>query len=88
MTPIIFKNVPFVKNDWNKIGLSIYPTNVSLYFNCKKHQTVLMEHFPEFIMDGEISLCRNLNDYYTIPVSDSRLYFLIDFLKYRLIYNG
>lgn len=64
-----FSNVNLRKNDWNKIHLSVYPHNVSLFINCQKSGEYQLKNKPTVDGSGEVWFVKSDDDYTTVPVS-------------------
>lgn len=63
-----FDHVQLQKNDWNKIHLSVFPSNVTLYVNCQKHSSFAMKSRPEIDINGEVWFSKFDDDFSTVPV--------------------
>lgn len=67
---IYFKNVHYKlnKNSWNKLRVSIYPTNVTLYLNCNKILTQPVKPVRFNTLD-DVWIAQYDDDFTTVPVS-------------------
>lgn len=68
-----FERVILEDDKWNKIHLSVYPSNVTLYVNCRK-----LGHFslmPRQMIDvtGDTWMAKYDDDFSTVPVRPSLL---------------
>ncbi|KAJ6217583.1 hypothetical protein RDWZM_008740 [Blomia tropicalis] len=63
-----FENVPLYEDNWNKIDLSIYPSDVSLYVNCKKLGQVSLKPRPMIDMTGDTWVGKYDDDFTTVQL--------------------
>ena len=63
-----FKSVHFNEGNWNKVHLSVYPTNVSLYVNCRQVGHFALRPRQSLDVTGDTWLAKYDDDFTTVPV--------------------
>lgn len=62
------ENVNLDDKNWNKIHLSVYPTNVSVFVNCQKVSHFVTKPRQTIDITGDTWLSKYDDDFSTVPV--------------------